>query len=178
MHPHDPARLARIKVARHEDSAYSTTRTRVRILVRMQHAPWSPPLVEMSGGQVGHLLEWRQHERDGSWHAWVSWVLTTSDPPRHQHKVVSVQAGSLAPLEAPDAYRDVPRRVLGNDGKIRPWSPALDAQRPGRTDRSVALLRKDDGLVRVASAEVGEHRSLRRLGVAASPCASHCPHCQ
>jgi hypothetical protein len=90
----------------------------------MQHAPWVPPLVEMSGGQVGHLLEWRQHERDGSWHAWVSWVLTTGDPPRHQHKVVSVQAQSLAPLEEPDAYRDVPRRVLGNDGKIRPWSSA------------------------------------------------------
>jgi hypothetical protein len=138
---------------------------RVRILVGMQHAPWSPPLVEMSDGQVGHLLEWRQHERDGSWHAWISWVLTTGDPPRHQHKVVSVQAASLAPLEAPDAYRDVPRRVLGNDGKIRPWSSAgLDAQSSASTDRSVALLRKDDGLVRVASAEVGEHRSLRRLG--------------
>ena len=72
----------------------------------MQHAPWAPPLVEMSGGQVGHLLEWRQHERDGSWHAWVSWVLTTGDPPRHQHKVVSVQAESLAPLEEPDAVAE------------------------------------------------------------------------
>ena len=43
----------------------STTRTRVRILGGMLHAPWAPPLVEMSGGQVGHLLAWDQHERDG-----------------------------------------------------------------------------------------------------------------
>lgn len=74
----------------------STTRTRVRILGNMQHAPWSPPLVEMSGGQVGHLLEWRQHERDGSWHAWVSWVQTTGDPPRHRHKVVEVRGSQSA----------------------------------------------------------------------------------
>jgi len=86
-------------------------------------APWAPPLVELSIGEVGHLLEWRQHELDGQWHAWVSWVQTTGDPPRHRHKVVEVRAASLAPLEDPDAYRDVPRRVLGNDGKIRPWAP-------------------------------------------------------
>jgi hypothetical protein len=91
--------------------------------------PWALPLVEMSGGQVGHLLEWRQHERDGSWHAWVSWVQTTGDPPRHRHKVVSVQAASLAPLEAPESYRDVPRRVLGNDGKIRRWRPPASVGR-------------------------------------------------
>lgn len=101
-----------------------TIRTCVRILAGMRNAPWAPPLVEMSGGQVGHLLAWDQHERDGSWHAWVSWVHRTGDPPRHQHKVVSVAAGSLAPLEEPGAYREVPRRVLGNDGKIRPWAPA------------------------------------------------------
>jgi hypothetical protein len=69
----------------------------------------------MSGGQVGHLLEWRQHERNGSWHAWVSWVQTTGDPPRHRHKVVEVWAAGLAPLEEPGAYRDVPRRVLSRD---------------------------------------------------------------
>jgi hypothetical protein len=44
-------------------------------------------------------------------------------PARHRHKVVEVRAASLAPLEETDAYRDVPRRVLGNDGKIRPWKP-------------------------------------------------------
>jgi len=97
----------------------------------MRNAPWAPPLVEMSGGQVGHLLAWDQHERDGGWHAWVSWVLTTGDPPRSRHKVVSVQAGSLAPLEEPDAYRNVPRRVLGNDGRIRLWvPPGSGAPRP------------------------------------------------
>ncbi len=84
--------------------------------------PWSPPLVEMSGGQVGHLLEWRLHERDGEWHAWVSWVQTTGDPPRHRHKVVEVLADSVGPLEAPEAYAGVPRRVLCNDGRIRPWT--------------------------------------------------------
>ncbi|HLQ56336.1 MAG TPA: hypothetical protein VK162_18960 [Streptosporangiaceae bacterium] len=77
----------------------------------------------MSGGEAGHLLEWRQHERDGSWHTWVSWVQTTGDPPRHRHKIVEVQAESLVPLEAPEAYPDVPRRVFGSDGQIRPWSP-------------------------------------------------------
>jgi hypothetical protein len=84
--------------------------------------PWSPPLVEMSGGMVGHLLEWRLHERNGEWHGWVSWIQTTGDPSRHRHKVVEVRAESLAPLEAPEAYADVPRRVFGNDGQIRPWS--------------------------------------------------------
>ncbi len=35
------------------------------------------------------------------------------------HKVVQVQAASLRPLEPPDAYHDVPRRVLGLDGQLR-----------------------------------------------------------
>ena len=42
---------------------------------------------------------------------------------RHVHKVVGVQAKSLAPIEPPDAYTDVPRRVVGNDGVIRPLMP-------------------------------------------------------
>lgn len=83
-------------------------------------APWCPPIVEMSGGMVGHLLAWEMHERDGSWHAWVSWVQETGG--RHVHKVVDVRAGSLRPLEDPDAYSAVPRRVRGSDGLIRPWS--------------------------------------------------------
>jgi hypothetical protein len=69
---------------------------------------------------VGHLLAWEMHERDGSWHAWVSWVQQAGG--RHVHKVVDVRAGSLQPLEAPDAYSAVPRRVRGKDGLIRPWS--------------------------------------------------------
>jgi hypothetical protein len=102
--------------------------------------PWSPPLVEMSGGNIGHLLEWRQHERDGWWHAWVSWVQTTGSPPRHRHKVVEVRAESLARLEPPEAYRDVPRRVLGNDGKIpgrgrRPRRPLTRTRAAPNQDR-------------------------------------------
>jgi hypothetical protein len=77
----------------------------------------------MSGGEVGHLLQWRLHERDGQWHAWVSWIHTTGNPPRHRHKVVEVRASSVSPLEAPEAYADVSRMIFGNDGKVRPWSP-------------------------------------------------------
>ena len=69
---------------------------------------------------VGHLLAWEMHERDGTWHAWVSWVQQAGG--RHVHKVVDVRAGSLQPLEPPDAYSAVPRRVRGTDGLIRPWS--------------------------------------------------------
>src|SRR5690348_16547657 len=59
--------------------------------------PWSPPIVELAGGGVGHLLCWEQHERDGSWHAWVSWVQSTGHPP----------AISTAPLaSAPTRYGD------------------------------------------------------------------------
>jgi hypothetical protein len=73
-----------------------------------------PPLVEMTGGIVGHLLAWERHERDGSWWAWVSWVQESGG--RSYHKVVQVRAGSLRPLEPPEAYKDVPRRVAGRDG--------------------------------------------------------------
>jgi len=79
--------------------------------------PWAPPLVEMATGMVGHLLAWERHERDGSWWAWVSWVQESGG--RHRHKVVQVRAASLRPLEAPEAYRAVPRRVLTLDGQIR-----------------------------------------------------------
>src|ERR1022692_1033275 len=77
--------------------------------------PWCPPLVQMATGNVGHLLEWRLHERNGEWHAWVSWVQTAGDRPKHM--VVEVRAVSLRPLEAPEAYAGVPRRVLGRDGR-------------------------------------------------------------
>jgi hypothetical protein len=69
---------------------------------------------------VGHLLAWEMHEHDGTWHAWVSWIQQAGG--RHVHKVVDVRAGSLQPLEPPDAYSSVPRRVRGSDGLIRPWS--------------------------------------------------------
>jgi hypothetical protein len=89
-----------------------------------EREPCSPPIVELAGGGVGHLLCWEQHERDGSWHAWVSWVQSTGNPVRHRHHVVCVRAGAVRPLEDPDAYTRIPRRVLGNDGQIRQWTPA------------------------------------------------------
>jgi len=81
-------------------------------------APWAPPLVKMSSGMVGHLLAWEKNEGDGSWWAWVSWVQETGG--RHVHKVVQVRAAGLSPLEPPEAYKAVPRRVFGLDGRVRP----------------------------------------------------------
>ena len=79
--------------------------------------PWAPPLVELIGGVVGHLLAWERHERDGSWWAWVSWIHQAGS--RNDHKIVLVRASSLRPLEPPDAYQTVPRRMRGCDGRIR-----------------------------------------------------------
>jgi hypothetical protein len=90
--------------------------------------PPSPPIVELAEGIVGHLLCWERHERDGSWHACVSWVQSAGDPVRHRHMIVCVRAGTIRPIEAPSAYQGVPRRVLGRDGLIRPWR----ASPPGR----------------------------------------------
>jgi hypothetical protein len=78
----------------------------------------------MSGGMVGHLLAWERHDHDGSWWAWVSWVQESTG--RRQHKVVQVRADSLRPLEPPGAYKAVPRRVLGRDGRIRGTAPSRD----------------------------------------------------
>jgi hypothetical protein len=72
----------------------------------------------MTGGIVGHLLTWERHERDGSWWTWVSWVPESDD--RRVHKVVQVRAGSLRPLEPPEAYTYVPRGVCGRDGARPP----------------------------------------------------------
>jgi hypothetical protein len=79
---------------------------------------------------VGHLLAWEMHEHDGTWHAWVSWIQQAGGHP--VHKVVDVRAGSLQPLEPPDAYSAVPRRVRGSDGLIRPWSGESGLRRPAR----------------------------------------------
>ena len=79
--------------------------------------PWAPPLVELSVGVTGHLLCWEKVEADGSWWAWVSWVHDAGR--RRDHKVVLVRAESLRPLEPPEAYKAVPRRMLGRDGRIR-----------------------------------------------------------
>src|ERR1700752_1673542 len=74
----------------------------------------------MSSGMVGHLLAWEMHSHGGTWHAWGPGTQRSDG--RHVHKVVDVRAGSLQPLEPPDAYSAVPRRVRGSDGLIRPWS--------------------------------------------------------
>ena len=47
----------------------------------------------------------------------MSWVQESGG--RRLHKVVQVRAGSLRPLEPPEAYKTVPRRVRGHDGRIR-----------------------------------------------------------
>jgi hypothetical protein len=73
--------------------------------------------VELSTGVTGRLLAWEKVEADGRWWAWVSWVQQSGG--RHVHKVVQVSADGLRPLEAPEAYRQVPRRVRGLDGQIR-----------------------------------------------------------
>jgi hypothetical protein len=87
-----------------------------------RHQPWCPPIVLLQPGDiVGHLLAWTWHEHEGKWHAWVSWVQGTSARP--VHKVVEVEARQLRPLEAPDAYTGVPRRVLGRGGQVRRWEP-------------------------------------------------------
>jgi hypothetical protein len=94
--------------------------------------PWCPPIVELNGGIVGHLLAWEMHERDGSWRAWVSWVQHTSG--RYVHKVADVRASSLRPLESADAYSSVPRRVRGSDGLVRPWSGEATLRRRLRVE--------------------------------------------
>lgn len=86
----------------------------------MRKPPWCPPLAEMGSGTIVHLLAWELHERDSSWWAWVSWIQQSSG--RTVHKIVDVQASSLRPVDEPEAYSAVPRRVVGIDGLVRPWS--------------------------------------------------------
>src|SRR5439155_16432529 len=52
-------------------------------------------------------------ERDGSWHAWVQ---STGESGPASSSLVAVRAGRVRPVEPPDAYRDVPRRMHGNGG--------------------------------------------------------------
>lgn len=77
----------------------------------MNDPPWVPPIVALSDGAVAHLLAWEMHERDGSWQAWVSWVHEAGS--RAIHKIVNVGAAQLQPLEEPENYARVPRRVRG-----------------------------------------------------------------
>ena len=89
--------------------------------------PWAPPLVELLPGVVGHLLAWEKNEADATWQVWVSWVQETGR--RRAHKMIQVRAARLRPLEPPEAYKQVPRRVRGLDGQIR--DAGGGAGRPG-----------------------------------------------
>ena len=51
------------------------------------------------------------------------------DPVRHRRQIVCLPAESVRPIEAPAEYHDVPRRTLGSNGHIRPWTPATPALR-------------------------------------------------
>jgi hypothetical protein len=78
-------------------------------------------MVRLRGiGEAGLLLAWVQHERDGSWHGLVAWIRQVAD--RHERKVIEAPAAGLERLEAPVAYRDVPRLMLGLDGAVRTWA--------------------------------------------------------
>ena len=88
-------------------------------------APYAPPIASLADGTIGHLLAWELTEADGSWGAWVSWVHQTNGRP--VHKIVTVRAAQLTPLEQPESYSPVPRRVRGRDGRIRPWSGEVTA---------------------------------------------------
>jgi hypothetical protein len=44
----------------------------------VRNEPWSPPLVQVGEEIVAYLLCWERHERDGSWHAWVTWIWTSA----------------------------------------------------------------------------------------------------
>src|SRR5215472_17737144 len=81
-------------------------------------APWAPPIVRMNDTTTGHLLARELLDVDGTWRAWVSWVQESGGRP--VHSVVDVRACGLRPLEPPEAYEKVRRRVHARDGSVRP----------------------------------------------------------
>jgi hypothetical protein len=95
--------------------------------------PWSPPIVELAGDGTRHLLCWDSTNGTGPGTPGVSWVQSTGDPVRYRHHVVAVRADAVRRLENPDAYAQVPHRVLGSDGRIRPWTSPAPAT-PGTYD--------------------------------------------
>ncbi len=110
--------------------------------------PRCPPIVQVGDEIVAYLLCWEQHEPDGSWHAWVTWIRYRAEVPfRH---VVAVRAGHVRPLQRPDAYREVPRRIVGADLQIRAWPARRGASRPPEASRrpGPTLTRRSRELVR------------------------------
>jgi hypothetical protein len=89
----------------------------------VRNEPPSPPIVLLPADDpvICYLLTWEMHERDGSWWAYVTWPRERNGQP-YKH-VTNVRADRLRPLEPAEAYRDVPRRILGRNGQLRPWSP-------------------------------------------------------
>src|SRR5712692_10432455 len=87
---------------------------------QVKDPPWSPPLVQVSDETVAYLLCWEQHERDGSWHAWVTLgsVSRRAGPPPFRERPGGLRTSVGAARRVPAG----PRRVLGNDGTIRPWT--------------------------------------------------------
>jgi hypothetical protein len=73
---------------------------------------------ELGLDAVAHLLCWELPELSGSWQAWIrGYSKLAADRftrwsrwPRQE------------PLEEPESYWKVPRRVRGSDGLIRPWA--------------------------------------------------------
>ena len=56
--------------------------------------PRCPPIVQVGDEIVAYLLCWEQHEPDGSWHAWVTWIRYRAEVPfRH---VVAVEPATCA----------------------------------------------------------------------------------
>jgi hypothetical protein len=87
----------------------------------------------MGDTSVAHLLAWEYTEAEGTWWAWVSWISESGGRP--QHTVVTVRASRLQPLDDPEPYQQVPRRVRGRDGVIRPWSGEITGRLAGPAPR-------------------------------------------
>ena len=81
--------------------------------------PEGPPVVLLSDGEAAYLLAWEQVR--GEWYAWVTWIRERGGRP-YRH-TVSVRGASVQAAEPAGAYRQVPRRVRGADGVVRPWAP-------------------------------------------------------
>jgi hypothetical protein len=82
-------------------------------------APWAPPIVLLNDTTVGHLLCWELVELDGSWWGWVSWVQQAGQ--RSIHRVVSVRAGALRPLDDAEAYAKVRGECAAALYRGPPW---------------------------------------------------------
>ena len=86
----------------------------------MRDEPDCPPIVMCGLTEPHPAFQLCWELAAGEWWAWVAWIRERRGQP-YRH-VVSVHGESVRPIEAPEAYRSVPRRVRGLDGVVRPWS--------------------------------------------------------